>query len=237
MVRQSGAGVCWHAQCTEFRRRFVATFGVYDRGALADGAVLGPAYSAVVSKLIAWQGRASFGNDDIVRFLFSPIGMLTTVVVGTLTWFAQSAELAGMMIIGRDSLQGRDPSPWRVLRGIIRALPRLLTLCATAMDDLLGPRGAFCGIDRAHLFLLWSQQDLNFLVQKKPPSFWAGAGLAGVVVVFYALLAGKLFVKWIFATPISLFEGTRGGEALKTSAIWLRGQSAAGSPSSSSGGL
>ena len=112
----------------DVRRRFgsLLAFSVVVR--LASSLALAPALSAVVAMMVARKGRYSFGNADIVGLMLSPTGLALIIVVGMILFFAGMAEIAGMMILGRDSWEGKDTSFVRECWKTARLLPQLMVL-------------------------------------------------------------------------------------------------------------
>jgi glycerophosphoryl diester phosphodiesterase len=67
-------------------------------------------------------------------------------------------------------------------------------------------------------WLFWSGKDLNGLIILKPPAFWWGAGIAGVIATAYVILAMWVFLRRLYAVPILVFEpGTSISAALRSS--------------------
>jgi glycerophosphoryl diester phosphodiesterase len=184
--------------------------------------VLAPLTSLIVGFLVERKGRFSFGNNDIVMFLLSPTGVATLIVAATLFVFAQTVEFASLFLLGRDDERGGSPfvrATWRT----IKALPRLFDLAARECVILIVIAAPFLGMIGLVYWALWSKSDLNYLVEVKPPKFWMGAGVAGVFVAIYLLIAIWLFVRWSFAIPEVVFHGASGRTALRASARKVKG--------------
>lgn len=112
----------------EVRRGFgsLLAFGVVSR--LVASLAIGPATSWVVAALVERRGRYSFGNNDILTLALSPYGVLLGVGVGTLLFFAQTAEIAGLLVLGRAAFTGHPTSFLRACWRTARAGPHLLGL-------------------------------------------------------------------------------------------------------------
>ena len=206
------------------RRRLgsLVLLGVTSR--LIGSLVFGPALSMLVAFLVARKGRYSFGNTDILAFFLSPTGAFTLVAVATLFVFAQTVEVASLMLLGRED-PGEVGSPF--VRSVWRALlasPRLLGIAGRQSLVMAVLAVPFLGLIALTYKFAWSGWDLNFLVEIRPPRFWVGAGIAAVVALAYAVVALALLVRWAFAIPCVLFEGLSSRMALRASAVQVKGQ-------------
>lgn len=204
------------------RRRLGSLFFLGVTARFMSALVIGPMVSMVVGFLVARKGRYSFGNNDILSFALSPTGVITGVVAATLFVFAQTLEIASLLLLGRDEEAGGSPfvrACWRT----VRALPRLLNLAAYQCVVLLILAVPFLGAIGLVYWLVWSGLDLNYLVEVKPPRFWIGAGFAAVFATIYGAIAVWLFVRWSFSIAEVMFHGSWGRAALRRSAVKVRG--------------
>jgi glycerophosphoryl diester phosphodiesterase len=165
-------------------------------------ALLTPLAAAGVRMMMQRWGRASVGNFEIAAFLLSLPGLVALVGTGSLVFATQYLESAALMRL----LADRRLPWWHALGGATGVFHRLL---------LLGMRqfGAYLLLSLPFLVAigviyrwLWAGRDLNGLLVLKPPVFWMGAGLAAAVAAVYVVLALRLFLRWLFAVPVVLFE-------------------------------
>ena len=178
----------------------------------------------LVAFLVARKGRYSFGNTDILAFVLSATGAFTLLAAATLFVFAQTLEVASLLLLGRDdAAETGSPfarSVWRTLL----ASPRLLGVAGRMCLALAVVAVPFLALIALTYRLAWSGWDLNFLVEIRPPRFWIGGGIAAFLALAYAVVALALFVRWAFAIPCVLFEGLSSRAAMKASAAHVKGQ-------------
>lgn len=185
-----------------------------------DFVLLAPLGAAVLRAFLERWGRASVGNFEIAAFLLSPPGVLALVAAAGLLAATLYLEVAGLMRLLADRHLG-----WgRGLAAAAGQFPKLVALGVTQAAAYLTLALPFLvGIGLVAL-VFWSGRDPNSLLLLRPPEFWAGAGVAAVLVLGYAALAGRLFVHWLFALPILLFEPVGVGQALRLSTERTRGK-------------
>ena len=204
------------------QRRLGSLFFLGVAARLLWSLVVGPTVSLVIGFLVARKGRYSFGNNDVLAFALSPLGVLTLVVASTLFLLAQTLEVASLLLLGADPGRGGSPFVRACLR-TARALPRLLDLAARQCLILVVLAAPFLAAIGLAYWLVWSGMDLNYLVEVRPPEFWVGAGIAGFLAAIYGLIAVWLFVRWSFAIAEVVFAGKWGQSAMRASAEKVRG--------------
>ncbi len=147
-------------------------------------------------------GRASVGNFEIAAFLLSLPGLAALVLAGSLVFATQYLESAALLRL----LADRQLPWWHALGGAAGRFHRLLLLGLRQFGVYLLLALPFLLTIGIVYRLLWAGRDLNGLIVLKPPVFWMGAGLAAAIAAVYVALALRLFLRWLFAVPIVLFE-------------------------------
>ncbi|WP_425614039.1 glycerophosphodiester phosphodiesterase family protein [Anatilimnocola sp. NA78] len=164
--------------------------------------LLAPLAAGVLKLGLHRWGRASVGNFELLWFALSPEGLLALLGVGTLLLASTYLELAGLLrLLADDRLHW-----WEAFRSSTRLFLHLVQLGLRQLliyAVLAIPFAAAIGLI---YWLLWSGKDLNGLIVLKPPAFWWGGGLAGVVAVAYATVVAWLLLRWLYAVPILCFE-------------------------------
>lgn len=183
--------------------------------------VLAPLVAGVIRLMLERWGRASVGNFEIATFLLSLPGLTAVVVAGGLFIAIHFLEFAALVRL----LADRQLHWWSALGGATGLFHRLVELGVRQVAVYLllaAPFLAGIGIVYA---LMWAGRDLNGLIILRPPVFWIGGGLAAAIGLVYAGLAARLFLRWIFAVPILLFErGVAPGAALTRSVQLAHGR-------------
>lgn len=194
--------VSWVCQRTSQRFRAAVLFSLSFK--LLQAALVIPIVAGSLRLLLQRWGRASVGNFEIAAFLLSPPGLAALIGVGTISLGSLYLELAGLMRLLAD---GRLRW-WQALLASGRMIPRLLQLGARQFVFFLLMAVPFVlGIGLAY-WMLWRGRDLNGLIHLRPPVFWWGVLLAGGLLLTYAVMAGRWFLKWILAVPATLFDSS-----------------------------
>ena len=106
-----------------------------------------------------------------------------------------------------------------------RRFPGLLRLGLRQFAVYLLLAVPFVGATAGAVLVLWRGHDLNGLIVMKPPAFWGGVAAGGLLMAVYAVLAARLFLRWIVTLPILLLErDTSAIAAMRTSVERMRGR-------------
>jgi hypothetical protein len=89
------------------------------------------------SGLLGWQllrgSRAVVGNEALVGWLLTPLGLLYLLMAGGLTLTAAVVRYAGLFHIVTDDMEGRPTSVRRTALRLAPRLPALFRLCVVAV--------------------------------------------------------------------------------------------------------
>ena len=202
------------------RRRGAALVAVAVAFGLISFALLAPAVSGTLALFLKRTGKASVGNFEIAAFLLSPTGFAAVVGVAALAITTVYLRLAAF----QTALARPRLTWWQVILSLVRHLAPVLVLGVRQALWLFAVALPFAAFIGGVYLLLWRGKDLNALMVMKPPVFWWGAGIAGALLLVYALLALRLLIRWMFALPIVLFgNGATPAQAMKLSADMTRG--------------
>ncbi len=185
-------------------------------------AIVGPTSAAILAAIVALSGKRAVGNTELVGFALSPAGvatLLAAVALGLAAWFL---EHAGLMIVGIDAHRHGHPSAVAALVQTFRSLPTLAGLGLRMAVAHLLLAAPFAGAVGLAYLALWGDRDLYYLVTTRPPAFWTGAAVAGVVALLYAFAAVALLLRWAYALPLVLDRGLGARAALAASAPLAR---------------
>ncbi|UCF20299.1 MAG: glycerophosphoryl diester phosphodiesterase membrane domain-containing protein [Gemmatimonadota bacterium] len=186
-------------------------------------AALVPLATWVLARLISSSGRLTVGNYEIVSFLLTPRGIVTTLLAGTVTFGLLFAEQAGLVVMAVRVRSGQRASALEGLLQTARRFPALIGLGASqAAFYLLAltPFVALLGL--AHQGLP-RRYDINYLIAEKPLDFWLALAVVGILASGALLSIVYLYVRWIFSVPVLLLERTGPLVALRRSRQLVRG--------------
>jgi len=179
--------------------------------------IWGPAAAWLFNRLVATSGSLVIGNEQIITFIFSPVGLGAFVLSGGLALTIVFAEQAGLILIASRSEAGERMIFFQAYWWMLRSLGKLMELGmrqVIAGGLYLAPLAA---IGAAAFFLLTPQHDLNYLITAKPPAFWIGASVAAFLGIGGLLILGWLYIRWIFSVPLCMLEGDQPAAAMRKS--------------------
>ncbi len=205
--RNHGGGTTQLRQCfvtvgRRLRRRVTRVIALSLIFELLTFMVLAPITSTLLQLFLRRWGRCSVGNFELAAFLTSPVGLVALLVIATIAVAAVYFEVAGLMLLlaaGEPSLRATFARLMRHLRGLcglaLRQVVRYLLLAAP-----------FVAAVAITLAVLWSDYDFNGLIVLRPPVFWLGAGICSLLLLAYAALAMRLFLRWLPSLPLMLSD-------------------------------
>lgn len=179
--------------------------------------LLVPAVALVLAVVLARTGRTAVSDWDILDFLRSPLGLLYAAVFGVVAVASLLFEQAGIMVIAARFNTGRYEEARPVVRAAVGKTLRIIQLGAVQAGLMVLAMAPFVVLLLLthHLFL--SDHDIYFYLTTKPPAFWQAAGIGGIVLLAAVATGAWLYVRWVFALPVLLFENAPAGPALRAS--------------------
>lgn len=174
--------------------------------------LLAPAGSWVLARLVSAGGSAVVSNEELAAFFLSPLGVLVVVVVGTGFLALEFTGMAGLVSIAA----GKGTAYATVCR-MLREAPRLLELAFRQIARMLLGVAPFLAAALLAFVLLIGDRDINYVLAKRPPSFWVLAVILVVLAAGGSALVAVLRIRWIYAVPLHLFERLSPKEALAAS--------------------
>ncbi len=182
-------------------------------------ALLAPVGSWVLAELVSAGGSAVVSNEELAAFFLSPLGVAVVLVVGTGFLALELTGLAGLVWIA-----AREGTAYATLRRMMRDAPRLLELAFRQIALMLLAVAPFLAAALLAFVLLVGDRDINFVLAKRPPAFWALAVILGLLGIGALAVLVMLRIRWVFAVPLHLFERVRPGESLAASRDLARGR-------------
>jgi glycerophosphoryl diester phosphodiesterase len=186
-------------------------------------ALFGPVSAWIFNRLVASSGAWVIGNEQIISFVLSPIGMTAVIISGALALAITFAEQAGVILIASRFNAGRKITAYQAFLQMLKYLRVLIELGLRQVIIgllYLAPLAAIVGIG---FYLLSSQQDLNYLLVEKPPAYWTGMAIAAVLGMSALFVITRLYIRWIFSVPLCVIEDQRPVGALRDSRSLVSG--------------
>ena len=179
---------------------------------LATLCVLSPLISWVLNRLVAQSGEFVVGNSQMLNWLLSTKGIFTLGLFGGLSLLGLLLQITGLI---RIAFEGRPAGNWAVRQALHWLLTDLYPLFRFSLSALLLsallllPLVACLG---AVYFLLLGAHDINYYLSVKPPEWQWALAYGGICFLLWAVAAGSLLLRWIYALPLWL-DGLRGFRA------------------------
>jgi len=206
-------------------RRAIGELVIYEALMKLIGlAVFTPLSAWLFAAMLRASGRLAISNTEILDFALSPIGLLTFLVTAAVAVAIGFAEQSGLLLIAAGAQVGRPVSAMTALAEMVHGLPRFLKLALVQVvvyAAVLAPFLAGVGIT---YFSFLTEADINFYLAEKPPEFLLALVIAIVLAVGLAIAWATLYVIWIFALPVCVFDGQRPLAALRESRELVRGR-------------
>ena len=183
-----------------------------------------PASGWLLNRLVAASGQFAVSDNDLLAFFLSSQGILFLLLsVGFVLafWFA---EQVGLLIISVSTASGKQVSVSLVLWEQITHLPALFRLGLLQAAGYLTASIPFVLGNGLVYWLLLREWDIYYYINVQPLSWWIALIIAGTISAAYLLLAAWLYIRWLSAIPVLVFEGATPFGALRKSWRQTRGQ-------------
>jgi glycerophosphoryl diester phosphodiesterase len=212
------------ATVTDLRRNLPSLIGYEVLFRILLAAALAPLTAWVLTAILSMRSTLAISNEEIARFLLSPLGLLALVFASASALATLLAQGAGIMFIVVSARQGTSLGPIRAVMNVVKILPALFKLAIRqfAVFALLCAPLLVVAVVTATLLL--SRHDINYYLHVKPPSFWLAASIGGLVLLGAAIVGVVLYLRWLFAVPLLLFEGASPRQAMRDSRHRLEGR-------------
>jgi glycerophosphoryl diester phosphodiesterase len=178
--------------------------------------VLTPLVGLLFRVWLSVSGNTVLADQDILFFFLEPVGWFCIITVGALATAIVALEMSALLgILGESKRQRLG-----FLGGLQFALAHVwpvLQVTAPLIAFTLVTVAPFLVIAGLTYWGLLTEYDINYYLQKRPPTFWIAVGIGATLAVILVSVLLRLLTSWLFALPLVLFEQVRPAVALKTS--------------------
>jgi glycerophosphoryl diester phosphodiesterase len=185
--------------------------------------VIAPIVAIIFRLFLAMAGRNVLADEDILRFVLSPVGFATTVIVGALVAGATAFEQASLLTLLGASCDRRTPTVRSVLWYAIQRLRGIVSVCGRFIALTLTAAIPFVLIALIVYRLMLSRYDINYYLQERPPEFLMTLGIGGMLVTLLLVTLLPLIAARSLSLPIVVYERTSGAVAMQQSIERTRG--------------
>lgn len=191
---------------------------------VAGALLIGPIVALAFRAFVEFTGREVLADEDILRFVTSPVGVLCLVCVGGLlvaTLVLEQAVLlrilwanaAGRPARIRSAMAGAAADTWTTVKlgALLVASAAVLALPYAVVAGLV-----YCWLLTGH--------DINYYLAEKPAAFWWALGLGAVVAAVAGVAIGWWLVGRVLAIPLVVVRKMRVRESIARSVQLTRGR-------------
>jgi glycerophosphoryl diester phosphodiesterase len=192
-------------------RAFVAT---HVAASLVGYIVLLPLISALFHLSLSLSGQKALSDQEILYFALSPAGMLSLLLVGSLSILLLVFKHSALMVVAYGAEHQRPTTFISAVTFVLRRCRCMARLGARILLLVLLTVIPYLLALYAIQNVLLSAYDINFYLSNKPPQFWLAASLAVVCTLLLVYLLLHLLVSWFYALPLALFANATPSAAL-----------------------
>ncbi|MEM0946839.1 MAG: glycerophosphodiester phosphodiesterase family protein [Pseudomonadota bacterium] len=205
-------------------KRKSVVFPIYVASRLIGVAIVAPAVSALLAAALLLSGQSALTDQDIARFLLSPVGFLAGLFTLAVL-FAGSA--LGFAVLSFDVRHGR-PGAVSALRlalgGILSRLPQVIGFAMLLTLRVLAYVVPFAVAGLVTARALIGTYDINFYLSARPPEFLLFIGIAAILLILLAIVLVPRLLGWSVSLHAVLFGGVSPGAAFADSRARMTGQ-------------
>ncbi len=170
-------------------------------------AVLTPGTLLVVRALLASRAGGVVADAEIATVLLTTFPGLLALVAGSALLGAITAlEVACLVAIVAARADGKRLAPGGALLFAVSRAHRVLALTGHMIVRLLAGLLPFAVAGGLTWLAFLRTHDINFYLSRRPPAFWAAAGIVVFLAGAFVFVLVRTVARWVFALPIVLFE-------------------------------
>jgi glycerophosphoryl diester phosphodiesterase len=185
--------------------------------------VMAPLASSMLHFAVSLSGNAALSDQDIAFFFLSPAGFLSLLVIGSVFSIIVFLEYAALLVAARCAEEGQPATISMVIWILARHSVSLFRLALLILLRVLLNLLPFLILASVVYLLLLSEYDINYYLSGKPPEWRLSVMLGMLLAAAAGLNLVRLFVSWLLALPLLLFNGIRPYAALKQSHLRVVG--------------
>jgi len=166
--------------------------------------VLTPLSSWVVGRPFFRGPDGLIGNEQILAWLFTPVGIAFILFGGALALIGAVVRYAGLYHMVVDDLEGRSVGVRRTALRLLPKLPALYRLCVVTVAG-----AALLALPlAAGLFAVWQRflaaHDINYYLALRPPEWHHALAWGGAWTLVWLCTAGWIGARSVIALPATL---------------------------------
>jgi glycerophosphoryl diester phosphodiesterase len=207
-----------------FRHGWLTMLAVHLVVSISSAMVIAPLATLAIGISVRTSGESALSDTDILSFIATPAGIAAALLMFPLLAAIRLLGYSALLIPARAALAGGHCNIAGTLGILAPALPRLLALCFRFILLVAMCSVPFvAGLLAVH-FTLLGEHDINFYLAEKPPVFVTALSLAAVIGACHLLVIVRLATNAVHALPLTIFQSTPPGQALRLARQGVCGQ-------------
>lgn len=201
----------------DFTSRFADFLTYYIAYSLILVVLLTPLVIWLLNLFVSSTGRVAISDYDLARFVLSPVGLVTVIVVGGIVFGLALARDTGTMLIGFGNISNRRVTFRQAFAHMLWRLPSVFLLTMQIVLLVVIVAIPFLIVIGLILNNLLSQASINYYLAARPPEWTRTITLIGLVALPLIALLAYGYVRFSFILPTMLFQDQRGRASLVAS--------------------
>jgi glycerophosphoryl diester phosphodiesterase len=193
---------------------------------LIVAALIVPITGLLLAGAIATSDQSALTDQDIVRFLLTPVGFIGVLAMVSLAIMASVLDVAVMT----NAFRRQEHNPLRALASglwlIIARFAWLFAFSALLVLRVLLIAAPFLLAGGAIALFALGDYDINYYLTYRPPEFLLAAGAIGVILLALAVVLISRLSSWAVSLHLLLFRKLKPRQSFRESATRLHGQRA-----------
>ena len=195
----------WKNVVTVLRKSAVHFFTTHLAYVALGTVLFTPLLGLVSRSLLSLSGQTVLSDFDIAYFLFTPLGMITLVLLAALLITILVFEQASMMAISAADLQGRHVTCISSLSFAASRSRKIFVFAVRLVIRVLTIVLPFLAASGAVAWFLLTDYDINYYLTAKPPVFMAAAAVIVLLLLTMVVVLLRKLLDWSLALPLLLF--------------------------------
>ncbi|MXU66509.1 glycerophosphodiester phosphodiesterase [Oceanomicrobium pacificus] len=186
--------------------------------------LLWPLFGALVQFGISLSGQSAVADQDIARFLLSPVGFAGLVVIAALGIAFAALATAALMLADEAGREDHRLGIVTAMRHLAGQAPRLIGFTARLVLRVLALAAPFALAAFLVALFLLTDYDINYYLTAHPPAFWLAVALIVPILTLGAIVLVRKLLAWTLALPLTLFGLATPAESFAESRRLMEGQ-------------
>ncbi len=186
-------------------------------------AAIVPVIGGLLALSLSFSDQSALTDQDIARFLLTPVGAFSGLVVVSLVIVAAVLDVAVMTALLQNSALRPIKSLQLAARFALNALPILLRFAMAFLLRILIISAPFLIVCALIAGVLLREFDINYYLTHRPPTFLAAVGLSSCILLVMAIVLLGRLTSWAIALHLAVLDTIPVRQSFADSAKMMHG--------------